>query len=300
MTDNKIHIKKGDTRGIAWVKAFLPKEKIKFIVAGAVIAILTAYDGRYGNFADLRGGDVVWGALLGLGVSLAIDGASSIGGGWLKWRERRLKRADPFRNRAAGRPRRNSNDIRNPAKTITMEDGRRLPLNRGRDSFEIALPEGGTTITLRGKRDLLKALLGRPLAPAPRPGPPPPPIIRPAEVDEIKFESYDRQGEAVQLLGGDVWRFLTIAWRHNERGGGLSLNRWSGKRYRLPAWYKGKGIGWYWAMLNLMAEAEEITSTRLVRVVWVSRERGISYLVLTMNNHKVYEVLLYVRGTTTD
>ena len=294
VTDNKIHIKKGDTQGIAWVKAFLPRLQLKYIVAGAVIAILMAYDGRSGNFAGLRGGDVVWGALLGLGVSLAIDGASSVGGQWLKWRERRLKLADPFRNRATGRPRQNSNTTRNPARTIKLEDGRQVPLNRGRDSFETILTEGGTTITLRGKRDLVKALFGRSPAPVPRPVRPAPPINRPAEVDEIKFESYDRQGEAVQLLGGDVWRFLTIAWRCNARGSGLSLNRWSGKRYRLPDWYKGKGIGWYWAMLNLMAEAEEATGTRLVRVVWVNRARGVSYLVLTMNNQRVYEVLLYV------
>lgn len=294
MTDNKIYIKKGDTRSIAFLKAFLPKTQIKFFVGGAVVAVLMAYDGQYGNFAALRFGDVIWGGLGGLAVSLAVDGASSAGRLWAEARERRLKQPDPFRNRQARAPRQNRNTMRNTARTIRMEDGRKLPINTGRDSFEYSPPQG-RTITIYGKRDLVKALLG--WSPSPEPGarPTKPPTIKPPEVDEIKFESYDRQGEPVQLLGSDVWRFLSIAWRKNARGSGLSLNRWSGKRYRLPEWYKGKGIGWYWTMLNLMSDAEEVTGTRLVRIVWVSRRRGVSYLVMTMNNSKTYEMLLYAK-----
>ena len=296
MTDNKIYIKKGDTRSIAFVRAFLPRTQIKFVVGGAVVAVLMAYDGQYGNFAALRFGDVIWGGLGGLAVSLAVDGASSAGRLWAEARERRLKQPGPFRNRPARAPRQNRRTMRNTARTIRMEDGRKLPINTGRDSFDYSPPQG-RTITIYGKRDLAKALLGSLLgwSPSPEPGarPTAPPTIKPPEVDEIKFESYDRQGEPIQLLGSDVWRFLSIAWRNNARGSGLSFNRWSGKRYRLPGWYQGKGIGWYWAMLNLMSDAEEVTGTRLARVVWVSRARRVGYLVMTMNNSKTYEMLLY-------
>lgn len=287
MTDKKI--RKGDTQSIALVKAFLPRTQIKFVVGGAVVAVLLAYDGQHGNFDALRFGDMVWGGSVGLVVSLAVDGAISVGRLWTG----RLKRpAGPFRDRAARAPRRDRSAMRNTVRTIRMDDGRKLPVNTGRDSFEYSPPQGGT-ITMRGKRDLAKALLGWWPPQAPLAAPTPAPTIKPPEVDEIKFESYDRQGEPVQLLGSDVWRFLSIAWRNNACGNGLSLNRWSGKRVKLPGWYQGKGIGWYWAVLNLMSEAEEFTGVRLARVVWVSRERGVGYLVMTLNNVKTYELLLY-------
>lgn len=290
MTDNKINIKKGETRSIAFVKAFLPRVQIKFFVGGMVIAVLLAYDSQYGDFAALRFGDVVWGGVGGLAVSLAVDGASGVGRMWAEARAKRLKQPAPFRGRAARAPRQS----RPPVRTIDMRDGRKpLPFNADQDKFETVLPQGGTTITMRSKWDLVKALSGWYPAPTPAPAPTAPPIIKPAEVEEIKFESFDRQGEPVQLLGSDVWRFLSIAWRNNARGSGLSLNRWSGKRFKLPGWYQGKGIGWYWSLLNLMAQAEAVTGTRLVRVVWVSRERRISYLVMALNNHRTYEMLVY-------
>lgn len=291
MTDQKVV--KGNTRTITFVKAFLPRTQIKFVVGGMVIATLMAYDGHSGNFAALRLGDVILGGVSGLGVSMAMDGANGAIRLLSEGRARRMKGWAPFRSPA---PRSRGRVARRPtqsARTVQMDDGRRLPLNQGRDSFEYQLTQSqGRMITIRTKLDLAKALVGWPIRERPLPPPSLRPRSQPTKVAEVKFESYDLNGQRVQLLESDVIRFLRIAWRNNARGSGLSLNRWTGKRFRLPEWYVGKGIGWYWATLNMMADAEEITGTQLVRVVVVNRSRGIAYLVMLLDERRTYEVLL--------
>jgi hypothetical protein len=275
---------KGDTPGIKWVKNFLPGTQIKFVLGGAVIAVLLSYDAQRGSFAALRFSDMIWGGTAGLGVGLSVDAAK----GTLKLlseaRSGRVKQTRPFPQPVP----------RNQQRTIRVHDGRRLPINTG-EGFEYALPKGGGTITMRRRRDLFWALLGRLPAPVLPPPPPSGQIAKSRVVEMRKFESADHTGQQVQILDDDLRAFLKIAWRHNARGSGLSLNRWTGKRYRLPLWYKGKGIGWYWAALNLIADAEDATETQLVRVVRVSVK--IAYLVMLLDEYQTYEVLVAAEGS---
>lgn len=277
---------KGDTPGITWVKNFMPGTQIKFILGGTVIAVLLAYDAQRGSFAALRFGDMLWGGTAGLGIGLSIDAVKGAIKMRNEGRSRRLKRAQPFHQPAT----------RNQPRTIRVHDGRRLPLNTD-ERFEYALPHGGATVTMRTKRDLFWALIGRPPTSV-LPPPSPSQTVRSQIVEMRKFESVDQTGQRVQLLSDDLRAFLKTAWRHNARGSGLSLNRWTGKRYRLPQWYTGKGIGWYWAALNLLADAEDVTGTQLVRVVRVSVK--IAYLVMLLDEYRTYEVLVAVESIKED
>lgn len=91
-----------------------------------------------------------------------------------------------------------------------------------------------------------------------RPDPSPPQVAR-----EFVFQShYD--GHTVELREDDVRRFLRTAWKHRQRGRGLSQRRWVREWKERPQWYRDLGPYWYFAFRNLLVEAKHFTGCQMV------------------------------------
>lgn len=72
------------------------------------------------------------------------------------------------------------------------------------------------------------------------------------------------EGQPVELAEDDVRRFLRSAWRNRHRGSGLGQRRWVRDWKLRPQWYKDLGPHWYYALLALLREAQQITQRQLV------------------------------------
>lgn len=89
------------------------------------------------------------------------------------------------------------------------------------------------------------------------------PLRAPVTLREFVFHSHYK-GQLVELAEDDVRRFLRSAWRNRQRGSGLSQRRWDRDRRLRPQWYKDLGPHWYYALLALLREAQQITRRQLV------------------------------------
>jgi hypothetical protein len=75
------------------------------------------------------------------------------------------------------------------------------------------------------------------------------------------------EGQEVQLLESDVIRFLNAAWRVEKRlhkGTGLSERRWVRNISQRPQWYKNLGTAWYYALIDLLYEVEDMSGRQLI------------------------------------
>lgn len=89
------------------------------------------------------------------------------------------------------------------------------------------------------------------------------PLAAPIALREFVFHSHYK-GQPVELGEDDVCRFLNAAWRNRKRGSGLGQRRWDRDRRLRPQWYKDLGPYWYYALLALLREAQQITQRQLV------------------------------------
>lgn len=85
----------------------------------------------------------------------------------------------------------------------------------------------------------------------------------PITLKEFVFYSHYR-GQPVELDEDDVCRFLNAAWRNRKWGSGLGKRRWVRDCRLRPQWYKDLGPHWYYALLALLREAQQITRRQLV------------------------------------
>jgi hypothetical protein len=246
----------------AWIKAAslaLSSSSAKWTMGGTVVTLLWNYESSRGIF-EARPGDLVFGAGVGFLAGLAWNGAEPRIAKWIAGNEKRtrkVKEIHPSKGRRS-----------------IYHDGRNIPIN-----FEAALVNGQPGFIAR--ESILQSF--RRLIAGKRQ----PRIIesqavaRPPEIDEFKFYS-----QGLQLLESDVLRFLQNAWRNNQRGRGLSERRWCGKnRETLPHWFKGEG--WYWAMMNLLANTEEKTHVQIVAI------KGNGWKMLLHSDRATYALLRY-------
>lgn len=85
----------------------------------------------------------------------------------------------------------------------------------------------------------------------------------PIVLSEYVFYSHYK-GQPVELSEKDVRKFLQWAWRYRPRGKGISKRSWD-RDWRLrPQWYRDLGKHWYYALLALLGEAQQITRRQLV------------------------------------
>ncbi|MCP4083181.1 MAG: hypothetical protein GY743_23410 [Planctomycetaceae bacterium] len=70
-----------------------------------------------------------------------------------------------------------------------------------------------------------------------------------------------------ELLEDDVRRFLRAAWNNRQRGVGLSARHWVREWRNRPQWFRDLGPQWYYSLLALLQEGENITERQLVRIV---------------------------------
>lgn len=131
----------------------------------------------------------------------------------------------------------------NGSRTV-RRDGKNFNYQPGYISREI-FPEILRRL-VRGKPRIRQAPLGTPIA-----------------LREFVFHSHYR-GQPIELSENDVRRFLRSAWRNRQRGSGLSQRRWDRDRRLRPQWYKDLGPHWYYALLALLREAQQITRRQLV------------------------------------
>lgn len=254
-------------------------------VGGMAAVTIKAYDVHYGDFGTLQGADLVWGLAAGVLVSVAWEGTGQvvrqIAGGMAQGRAARVKMSRPYAHLGQ-------------APVSPSGDGRTIKVSSARETRNLAFTyqqpshinreTPGEMVKRWGKR-WGKRWWGRdevrPLA-----QPPPSLMRRPPEMEEFKFSSYDQHGDWIQLLGGDVWNFLKIAWRKRAGGSGLGVRRWGYRgRGEWPPWYHGLETPWYWAVLRLLDEAERMTGVQLVL------KSGNHWKRLKYDNRRVYDLL---------
>lgn len=104
----------------------------------------------------------------------------------------------------------------------------------------------------------------------------------------IFLSHYD--GQEVQLLESDVTRFLNSAWRYRKWGRGLSERRWVRDISLRPQWYKNVGPTWYYALINLLWEVEEVSGRQLLIPV------GWQQNALARDPHQILEALKWAQA----
>jgi hypothetical protein len=101
------------------------------------------------------------------------------------------------------------------------------------------------------------------------------------------------QGKEMQLLESDVIRFLNAAWRAEKRhkkGTGLSQRRWDRNMSQRPQWYKNLGTSWYYALIDLLWEVEEMSGRQLIIPV------GWQQNALARDPHQTLEALKWAQA----
>jgi hypothetical protein len=89
------------------------------------------------------------------------------------------------------------------------------------------------------------------------------PVNKPKVLSEFIFHShYD--GQIIQLRKVHVDLFLKSAWRNRQNGKGLSARRWVRNFSQRRAWYKELSPLWYYAMRNLLYDAQVFTGQQIV------------------------------------
>lgn len=84
-------------------------------------------------------------------------------------------------------------------------------------------------------------------------------VLRPAEVDEFTFFC-----RGIQLRESHVKLFLRSAWHNRQYGKGLSARRWVREFSQRPAWYKELSPAWFYAMRQLLFDAQTGLGLQLV------------------------------------
>lgn len=84
---------------------------------------------------------------------------------------------------------------------------------------------------------------------------------RPSELDSFTFVS-----DGLQLREEHVKLFLRSAWRNRQYGRGLSARHWVRNFNRRPLWYKELSPAWFYAMRQLLFDAEAGLGVQVVIV----------------------------------
>ena len=139
-------------------------------------------------------------------------------------------------------------------------------------------------------RETVPEMFSRWVRGTPARAPSAPRINKPAILDEFVFHS-QCGGHLVELLEGDVTRFLLSAWRNRDRGSGLGQRRWVREWRQRPQWYKDLGPSWYFAFAVLLQQVEQASQRQLVI------EQGHQQYALKYDPHKTLEVLKWAEAT---
>jgi hypothetical protein len=174
----------------------------------------------------------------GLGVPLEyVPRMSLIGAGfslWLSWNDSR-EETKPKRRKSKGRaiPFRSAQGVTNV-----------YP-----DALELSMGQSGTLTRETYWQGIKRKWSGTPGLGVP---------IRPV-TKEFVFIS-----QGMQLQQVHVELFLKSAWRNRKSGKGLSGRRWVRNFNQRPAWYQELSPTWYYAMMQLLYDAQIKTGWQLI------------------------------------
>jgi hypothetical protein len=155
-------------------------------------------------------------------------------------------------------------DSRYKTRPKRRRKGRQIPFNHGRGSqqidMEYSLERGGHMVRETYLQALRRKISGNPRQVK---TPDVSPVNRPKILSEFIFHShYD--GQIIQLRKVHVDLFLKSAWHNRQNGKGLSARRWVRNFSQRPAWYKELSPLWYYAMRNLLYDAQIFTGQQIV------------------------------------